>query len=391
MRAGLVHKVPLHRHAGGCCAKAVHVKRPSPRPPTRPPTPEPRGSAVLVLTADPVLARHLLSVLAAIGLAADEPVADDAVRRSWRSAGAVLVGQDRAERVAELSLPGRGDVYVVGHDDDRPQAYAWSSRLRAAVLTLPGGAPDLAEALSALVDDGGRGGVLALVGGSGGVGTTTLAAALALSGARSGLRTLLVDADLVGGGIDVLLGAEHLSGWRWDRFESARGHLGDLTGQLPHCDGVDVLTVDRSSPVSTALRPEQVVAVVGSASRSHDLTVVDLPRHLDPGHDEVLRRASEVLLVVRADVRGVAAADLVARGLVPRCRELGVVVRTGRGHALDATLVADALELPLAGVLEEDPAIAAAAERGDPPVRSPRSALVRLCARLLDERVGVPV
>ena len=361
------------------------MSRPDLRAPTPAPRPAPgRGASVLVLTTDPVLSRHLLAVLAAVGLVAEEPVADEDVRRSWRRAAAVLVGQDRAERLGDLALPPRPEVYVVGRDGDGPQAYAWSARLRAAVVTVPDGASDLTTALSALVADAGRGGVVAVTGGSGGVGTSTLAAALALCAAQDGLRTLLVDADLAGGGVDVLLGAEHLAGWRWDRFEAARGHLGDLTGQLPHCDGVDVLAVDRPGRVGATLRPEQVASVLDSASRTHDLAVVDLPRHLDAAHEEVLRRATSVLLVVRADVRGVAAADIAARALVPRCRELEAVVRTGRGHALDERLVAEALDLPLAGTLEEDPGVPAAAERGDPPTRPPRSALVRLCARLLD-------
>lgn len=341
------------------------------------------------MTADPVLARHLLSVVAAVGLAPAEVADDDALPLAWRSAGAVLVGRDRAERVSDLALPPRREVYVVGRDEDRSETYAWSTRLRAAVATLPAGAQDLAGALSGLVLGAGRGALVALVGGSGGVGTSTLASALAACGAREGLRTLLLDTDLAGGGIDILLGAEALSGWRWSRFAAARGHLGDLAGQLPHCDGVDVLAGDRTAGLAGPLRSDQLAAVVESAERSHDLTVVDLPRHLDPAHEEVLRRALIVVLVARADVRGVAAADHAARFLVPRCRELEVVVRTGRGHMLAPGLVAEALDLPLAGVLEEDPALPVAAERGHPPGRSARSSLVRLCARLLHEQLAV--
>ncbi|WP_204910193.1 septum site-determining protein Ssd [Microlunatus spumicola] len=365
------------------------MPRPTP-PPTRPsPPPTGEGPPVLVLTADPVLARHLLSVVAAVGLAPHDPVGDDDLRRSWRSASAVLVGRDRADQVNGLVLPPRPEVYVVGRDDDRVETYAWSTRLRAAVATLPSGAPDLAAALSGLADDAGRGVVVALTGGAGGVGTSTLAAALALTGARAGLRTLLVDTDPDGGGIDVLLGAEHLPGWRWSRFATARGHLGDVTAQLPHCDGVDVLAVDRGVRPELVLGPEQLAAVLGSAARENDLTVVDLPRHLDRAHDEVLRRAGRVLLLVRADVRGVAAADRAARSLATRCRVLEVVARTGPGRTLEPGLVADALDLPLAGSLPEDATVRPAAERGEPPGRSARSPLARLCGRLLDDPDGV--
>lgn len=334
-----------------------------------------------MLTADPLLARHVLAVVAAVGLEALEATSDDHLRRAWRGAAAVLVGRDAAERVAELVLPTRGAVYVVGRDDDRPATYAWSTRLRAAVVTLPEAAPDLAAALSGLDPASARGQVLVLTGGSGGLGTSTLAAALALTSARGGGRVLLVDADPLGGGIDVLLGAEHLAGWRWSRLAAARGHLGDLGGQLPRCDGVDVLAVDRGAPTG-ALQADQLAAVLESTTTSHDLVVVDLPRALTPAHDEVLQRSATVLLLARADVRGVAAADACLRGLAPRCREVQVVVRTGRGHRLAPPVVADALDLPLAGVLEEDAALAVAAERGDPPGHPPRSPLGRLCTSL---------
>ena len=382
MRLPAVHTHPDDRHDPVPPTNAVHVPRPTTSPPPRPSTrPGPAGS-VLVLTADPLLARHVLAVVAAVGLEAVEATSDDHLRRVWRGAVAVLVGRDGAERVAELVLPARREVYVVGRDDDRVQTYAWSTRLRAAVVTLPDGGPDLAAALSGLAPGSVHGRVLVLTGGSGGVGTSTLAAALALAAAREGRRVLLVDAEPVGGGIDVLLGAEHLAGWRWSRFAAARGHLGDLGGQLPRCDGVDVLAVDRGAAQSGALQADQLAAVLESAATSHDLVVVDLPRGVTPGHDEVLQRSAAVLLLARADVRGVAAADACLRELAPRCREVEVVVRTGRGHRLAPTLVADALDLPLAGVLEEDGALPVAAERGDPPGHPARSSLGRLSESL---------
>ncbi|MGI3782939.1 MAG: septum site-determining protein Ssd, partial [Janthinobacterium lividum] len=373
------------RHDRDFGSQGVDVPRTTPPPPLSPSTPGDSGRGVLVLTADPALARQLLSVVAAVGLAPDQPAGDDDLRRAWRGAAAVLVGRDRAREVSGLALPTRSEVYVVGRDDDRPETYAWSTRLRAAVATLPTGTADLATALSVLAAEAGLGAVVALVGGAGGVGTSTLAAALAVASARDGLRTLLLDADPDGGGIDILLGAEHVPGWRWSRFGAASGHLGDIAGQLPHCDGVDVLAVDRTAGPGIVLRPEPLAAVLGSAARSNDLTVVDLPRHLDAAHDEVLSRATRVLLLARADVRGVASADHAARALVARCRALEVVVRTGPGRVLAPALVADALDLPLAGVLPEDPEVRGAAERGDPPGRSARSTLGRLCGRLLHE------
>lgn len=339
---------------------------------------------MLAVTADAVLVRHLLSVTAAVGVAADVEADPSSLRPRWRREGVVLVGVDQAARVADLGLPRRSEVYVLGQATDRDETHSWSARLGAAVVTLPEGAGDLAAVLAELASRRPRAGrILCVVGGSGGVGASTLAAALAVTAARTGERTLLVDGDPTGGGLDLLLGAEHLPGWRWPRLAAARGHLGDLGGELPHAEGVELLSMDRSPGTLGPLHPEQVAAVLGSAARCHGLTVVDLPRAVDAGGAEALRRADQTLLLVQGDVRGVAAARRVALLVSPTCRSLAVVVRMGRTRGLEATTVAQALELPLLATVEHDPSLARGAERGDPPGRSARTPLSRSCRRLL--------
>lgn len=350
-----------------------------------PPDMERRGAdEVLAVTADTVLVRHLLSVTAAVGVAVDVEPDVGFLRSRWSSAAMVLLGVDRAGAVAELGLPRRSEVYVLGTEADRDETHAWSARLGAAVLTLPDSRGDLAAAVAEV---GGRRSLpsrtICLMGGSGGVGASTLAAGLALTAARSGQSALLVDADPTGGGLDLLLGAEHCEGWRWSRLASVRGHLGDLGGSLPRVEGVDVLAMDRAPGPWTALRPEQLSAVLASASRTHQLTVVDLPRALDPAAEEALRRADLTVLVAQADVRGVAAASRIAVGLQASSASLGLVVRLGRTRGLDAGTVADALRLPLLGTVEDEPSLATGAERGDPPGRAVRSPLSRTCRRLL--------
>ena len=60
-----------------------------------------------------------------------------------------------------------------------------------------------------------RGAAVAVVGGCGGAGASVLAAALAVTAVRHGGRALLVDCDPLGGGLDLVLGAEHVAGLRW--------------------------------------------------------------------------------------------------------------------------------------------------------------------------------
>ena len=77
----------------------------------------PASDHPLVLTADIEL---LDSVLAATAAAGAEPTVSDstaAIRSLWSAAPMVVIGADRARGVAELLLPHRTEVYVVGPDN----------------------------------------------------------------------------------------------------------------------------------------------------------------------------------------------------------------------------------------------------------------------------------
>ena len=343
------------------------------------------GAELLVVTADVGLLERVLAVTATLGVQ-PEVVRDLALLRpAWARAPLALIGVDVAAEVAALVLPARRRVFLVGLDQALSEVCAWSVPLGAAVLPLPSGAERLAAALAEVAGRRARAGrLLAVVGGAGGVGSSTCAAALAVVGARLGRRTVLVDVDEQGGGLDLLVGAEGADGWRWPRFAGARGFLGDLRGQLPHSDGVDVLSVAREAPPGAGLGVEQLRAVLLSVARTHELVVADLPRVLTPACREAMRQADEVLLVVRADLRGVAAARQLVQELVPACASVRLLVRQGRVRGVAPEAVAGALGLPCAGTVPFDAALVLAAERGDPPGRSSRSALARSCRQVLE-------
>jgi hypothetical protein len=130
---------------------------------------------------------------------------------------------------------------------------------------------------------------------------------------------------------------------------------------------------------------EQLKSVLLSAMRSHEITVIDLPRALGSPACEALRRAKLAVLVVRDDVRGIAAGREVVRELEGECDRLGVVARRGLPRRLEPDLVATGVGLPLLGSFVNEPRLILAAERGDPPARAARSPLTQLCRRLIGD------
>jgi secretion/DNA translocation related CpaE-like protein len=343
-------------------------------------------TTVVVASADSELLDHVLSATAVVGV---EPLIlsdPGQLREHWATAAMLLLGVDQAIRAAALGLPRRADVYLVaGERTSAAQAQQCAIRLGAAVLSLPTSADWLSGALAEISGKSqGTGNLVCVVGGSGGVGASTLASGLAFVAARTPQRTMLIDADPRSGGLDLLMGAERTAGWRWPRLATARGRLGDLTGQLPTVEGVDLLSMARGDSTPRGeLQAEQLAAVLQSVMRSHEITIVDLPRTLGAAAGEALRRAKLAVLLVRDDVRGVAAGREVVPELAGGCDRLGLVARRGRLRLLEPQLVATGVGLPLLGSFTDDPALALAAERGEPPARSARSALARLCRQLL--------
>ena len=301
----------------------------------------------------------------------------EALPALWPAAGTVFVGIDAAAEVAAMELSRRDRVYLVGADSGA--AALWSVPLGAEVILLPQGRGWLSSVLTGQA--GGAGEVVAVLGGSGGVGASTLAAAMAWRAADRGRSVALVDADRLGGGIDLLLGAEREPGWRWPRFGAADGVLGDLREFLPAVDGVTVLSMARGPDPEVGREP--LAAVLASLQRSFELVIVDPGRSGLPACRESLRRAGRTVLVVGGCLRGVAATGQLLRALTPAAVEL--VLRGLPGVGIPDDAVEEALGLSVGARLRHDPRLSVAAERGErPPLSRLRGGLGRVCDRLLE-------
>ena len=313
----------------------------------------------------------------------------------------MLVGIDLAAAVAQ-ALPRRLNRSwswtraPSGASPEVPVRQIWQRAVDVGaerVAVLPDGQEWVVQALAEVLEGGRRCAVVGVVGGCGGAGASVLSAALAVTGAGQGHRTLLADLDPMGGGIDLLLGAEDVPGLRWPDLVRARGRLsgGMLREALPRVDGLSLLSWDRGE--HPAVPVEAATSVAGGAVRGFDLVVADLARCEASVPGGWLRLVDVGLVVVPASVRAVAAA---ARGGGARWPTVGDLRPwcAGRSAGLAAELVADSLGLPLLAELRPEPGLAAALERGEPPGLRRRGPLARCAVRVLDvtahaERAGV--
>jgi secretion/DNA translocation related CpaE-like protein len=341
----------------------------------------------LVVTADPDVLDDLLRLAATAGTELEVAADGGTARRSWSAAPLVVVAADAVDSCARLRLPRRPDVVLLGRDLD--DAGVWQRAVEVGaerVVFLPDGERWLSERFADAAESRGDDGtVVAVLGGRGGAGATTFASALAVTAARSGRSTLLVDGDPLGGGIDLVFGGEQDHGLRWPGLLSTRGRVpaAALSGALPRMQGLSVLSWDRGSPGAVPL--EALEAVLSAGRRAHELVVVDLPRALDDGGRAVLAGATTTVLVVPTEVRAAAAASRVAAAVGALCSDLRVVTRGPSPSGLGGDQVARALGLPLLAELKPEPGLEVALEHGSPPASRGRGPLSVACGRLLDE------
>jgi MinD-like ATPase involved in chromosome partitioning or flagellar assembly len=215
--------------------------------------------------------------------------------------------------------------------------------------------------------------LVAVTGGKGGPGATTLAVGLAGAWAAAGLSVLLVDLDPAGGDVaahlpvaDVRRGAAPLL-----------GSPGVPTG--PAAVLAEVTQVSRrvgllaglARPDTAGLLHHQAVHALLAAVRrveALDLVVID-PGRLLPGSvaAAALEAAAVRVLAVRADLPGALAAQ---RALASTRHGPSLVpVAVGVYQSADAVELADALGRPLAGLIPADPAgVRRAIHIGQPPI-----------------------
>jgi secretion/DNA translocation related CpaE-like protein len=340
---------------------------------------EGRRAGPLIVTEDADLLDDLLRLCAAAGA---EPQVHHGVperKGCWEGAPMVLVGDDAAARCRGATR--RRGVMLVGRDQDDPDVWRRAVEIGAdCVLRLPDAEGWLVDRIADAAEGVGRQALtVGVIGGRGGAGASTLACALAVTAARAGRRTMLVDGDPLGGGLDVLLGGEQAEGRRWPDFAASKGRVagGALEESLPRLHELRVLSWDRGDAV--VIQPEAMRSVLAAARRRGGIVVVDLPRRIDEAMAEALAQVDLGLLVVPAELRAVAASGRVASMVGMVLQDLRAVVRGPYATGLDERWIADALRLPLVGELPWEPGLAQAQDGGAPPGSSARGPLAAFC------------
>ena len=327
-----------------------------------------RAAPIVLAVSDPVLHPEALHIAAACGRPVVEVADRTQLARAQQRAFASLIDAPFPPSPAPntFHLAGASDAAAPG------------------VFVLPAQAADLLRALGDLATRGAPaasagGVVISVTGAAGGVGASTLAAAIARKAhARS---ATLIDADRRSGGLDLLLGIEETPGARWGEIE-----LGDGVVEREHVrralpstsDGVAVLTSSRTAVADPfTLGAADVDAVVGAVGTG-GVTVLDAPAAFVP------QRTDLALIVLPGQLRAAAAAARIAADLAAKSVPHALVLRDSSWASLSSTEVEQVASAHVLTRLRTSPGLTRTVEQGGLSQRLPR-ALARAADAVLAE------
>jgi septum site-determining protein MinD len=245
----------------------------------------------------------------------------------------------------------------------------------------------------------GRGEVLVVTSGKGGVGKTTSTASLGAALALKGKRTLVIDADIGLRNLDVILGLENRIVF----------NLVDVAKQV--CKPSQAIIRSKKSanlfllPASQTddkdvVGEKEVKAVLDQFRNEFEYIIVDSPAGIEQGFKNACAGADRAVVVTTPEVSAIRDADRVVGLLSSRSIEPLLLINridrelVRRGDMLSVEDVQEILGIDLIGVVERDESIIIAANTGEPVVYNPKSrageAFSRIASRICGEPIPIP-
>lgn len=340
------------------------------------------STPALVITDDVKLRETAVRWCATAGVTPNVTADPVAASAQWRHAPFIVVGQDCLAAMAQHHPSRRPDVHIICHNPEACWQLAVALGAERVVTT---DNDELSETLAAAAEGSAEACVVAVLGGVGGAGASTFAAAVTLEAARRKMSALIIDLDHTGGGVDTLLGCEHHSGVRWPDMAETHGRLSgnSLQRVLVQHNGLSLLTTSRENVTPVPVAAAE--SVLRAALRAYDVVVADVPHALGPAAQAFLAGATATVLVVPEDIRSVGATRALLTQIDAEPSN-PVLLSRARKSGIGSAETARLLGFPLLGRLGNDRRISAAVDHGEGPGRARK--LRRASIRALD-RLGL--
>ncbi len=230
--------------------------------------------------------------------------------------------------------------------------------------------------------------------GKGGVGKSTLAAAVAKYLAANGSHVLLIDFDISLRTLDLMLGLGDMVLYDWG--DILRGICTAQQAVVHNEDGPDLLP----APLEPAeFQEDQVRRMVASFDDAYDYILLDSPAGVGRGFQAAVCAADTALVISTPDSVCVRSASVAADLLLQRKLPVRLIINrfnkhaVGSGRALNVDDVIDSTGVPLIGLVPEDETLVLSAQTSSPLDLNSKGAraIGRIIGRLHGENIPLKV
>ncbi len=242
-----------------------------------------------------------------------------------------------------------------------------------------------------------KGTAIVITSGKGGVGKTTTSANIGTGLAMMGKSVVVLDADVGLRNLDVVLGLENRIVYDLVDVVEKNCRLKQGLIRDKRFEKLYLLPAAQTKDKS-AVKPEQMLELVGELKEEFDYIIIDSPAGIEQGFQYSIAGADEAVIVTTPEISAVRDADRVigileSKGLykpkliINRIRYDMVK----RGDMMNIDDIVDILAIDLMGVVPDDEEIVISTNKGEPAVIEGRSlagkAYMNITKRILGEDV----
>ncbi|APT83876.1 septum site-determining protein Ssd [Corynebacterium aquilae] len=327
---------------------------------------------ILIGINDPQLAEEATTIAAATGHPTHIATGAAELLRNLPQAHALIVDRDNADLLSHHTHT--TPLFYVTADPDPPDYHHALTLHARGAYQLPSDNRQLLTDIGALNHrNHQQATIIAVTGGHGGAGTTTLACALARAHATKGPVTL-IDTDPTSGGIDLTLGLENTPGARWEDLYDlgSTPNPTTLLRALPTTkDHIHLLTHTRSNTPQPD-PPNPTPNLIAALSHTPTTTVLDLSTPTRTA-DEHLTLATHTVLITAAEIRALAATTVQLAHLNTRIdHQPHIILRHRHWSSITTSDAENILGRPITATIPTSIRLAKAIELGGLPTKLPK-------------------
>ena len=232
---------------------------------------------------------------------------------------------------------------------------------------------------------------IAVASGKGGTGKTTISANLAVALAKLGKDVVVLDADIAMANLELVLGVEG-KGKTLNDVLAGNASIEEAIYEGPA--GVKVIPAGISLDAFRRARPEKLEEVLEKLHDMAEIIIIDCPAGIGKEALTAISAAENLILVVNPEISSISdALKVIAIAKRLDTRVLGAIInRTMKEDSeLSSKAIATILEVPILGVVPEDPNVRKCAAFGEPivikyPDSPAAQAIMEIAAKLIGKK-----